>query len=184
MNSSTFALPSAKRQLRRRRTFGRCLPTKRLRGGANAEQNEQRGKEAGELDSRTSEPVRPVSAGLQRHREGPCVVDSNRRGHGEDGGTGEAQVEKPTRQVLQSEEANGEETLPSADRRQQRGGEARPGAVRPAGLAQRLRQVQGGDRRGARPRLRHTLLYVHPLSFKTSLETFSVCAVLIRPLEF
>lgn len=83
-------------------------------------------------------------------------MEGNRRHHGEDGGRGEAEMEKSKGQVLQSEEANGQEKPPSANGRREPSGEARPGAVQPAVLAQRLCQTQTrnwprGDRRGAHP---------------------------------
>lgn len=59
--------------------------------------NEHNGKETGRPDTGTPEPVRPVSAGLQRQSEGASVVERDRGGHGEAGGRGARQVEKSAR---------------------------------------------------------------------------------------
>lgn len=111
----------------------------------NRKQNELSGKKAGRPDPTAPAPVRPHPAGLQRHREGTSVVERNRGRHGEVGGRGEAEMEEPARQVLQSEEANGEEKRPAAGRRAEPGGAAGAGAVRPAGLAQRVCQTQSRE---------------------------------------
>lgn len=80
-------------------------------------------------------------------------MERDRREHGQERGGGEAQMEKPARQVLQGEEANSQEKLPAANGRRERGGAAGAGALPPAVLAQRLRQTQarhwhGGHGRG------------------------------------
>lgn len=153
-----LVLPSADPNLSRKTNPGRGLRTKGLRHEVNKQKNkhEHCGEETRRFDPGTSELVRPDPAGLQRQPEGSFVLERNRRQHGKAGGGGEAEMEKPPRQVLQGEEANGQEKLHPADGRRQPAGEARPGAVQPAGLAQRLCQAQtrirpGGDRRGVCP---------------------------------
>lgn len=128
-------------------------------------QNEYYREEAGGLDTRTPESVRPIAAGLQRQPQGAPLVEGYRGRHGKVGGGGETEMEKSTRQVLQGEEATRQENPAAADRRRQPGGEARPGAVQPTGLAQRLRQAQSGDGHGGSRRgtsatcfIRHALI--------------------------